>query len=869
VADLRERLQSGLADRYRLERELGRGGMATVFLAQDLRHDRPVALKVLHSELAATLGPERFQREIKLAAGLQHPHILTVHDSGETAGQLWYTMPYVAGESLRDRLRRERQLPLDDALQITREVADALGYAHSQGIVHRDIKPDNILLSHGHALVADFGVARALQNAGGEQLTQTGSSVGTPAYMSPEQSMADPSVDARSDLYSLGCVLYEMLTGEAPYTGPSTQAIIAKRLLDPVPSARRLRETVPAGVDQALQRVLAKTPADRFGTAAAFVQALRTGSQEVSPAAGQPGRGRPMRPHGRAVVLTGFGVVVLVVLGSIQWLRSHGRGPVATAEAGSPKRLAVIPFENLGDSADAYFADGLTDAVRDKLTAVPDLEVIASTSSRQYSHTAKASKQIGKELGVRYLLLGKVRWAKGASRPTRVQVRPELIDAASGAERWGEPFDAALTDVFEVQADIAGRVAEALGVALGADERRALAERPTQNLPAYNAYLQALEARRTDAPTAVAGLERAVALDSMFALAWAQLALTRQYFSSAGFTPREQIEHSKADAERALALQPKLPIAYFALGQYFKLLGDYDRALAEYARGLEVAPNDVGLLSGIAEVDMRRGQLARALEVGRRLTLLDPLSTYASFVSVVALQYLHRFPEALVVVNQALARDSLNLDRYLWKIEILAATDDLAGARQTLENAERRVGFSQAVAYLGRYYAIQWTFPDMARAFLLRLSPSAMEGDTLDWALSLAYAASSLRGRARTRVLADTARRILERRIALNPSDHSLVNAACQAEALAGRAGEARRYCAALREHPDSDALNDSDRWAYARAALEIGDTDGAVDALEQSIRVPSRFTRAWFRLDPNFAPLRGNPRFERLVNGT
>jgi serine/threonine-protein kinase len=212
--------------------------MATDFLAHDLRHDRPVALKVLHPELAATLGPERFQREIKLAARLQHPHILTVHDSGQTTGHLWYTMPYVAGESLRDRLRREGQLPLDDALQLTREVADALGYAHRQGVIHRDIKPENILLSQGHALVADFGIARAVQTSGGEHLTETGHSVGTPAYMSPEQSMGDSALDGRSDLYSLGCVLYEMLTGEAPYSGSSAQAIIAKRLMDPVPSAR-------------------------------------------------------------------------------------------------------------------------------------------------------------------------------------------------------------------------------------------------------------------------------------------------------------------------------------------------------------------------------------------------------------------------------------------------------------------------------------------------------------------------------------------------------------------------------------------------------------------------------------------------------
>jgi serine/threonine-protein kinase len=236
TADLRAALEAALADRYAIERELGRGGMATVYLARDLRHDRPVALKVLHPELAATMGPERFQREIRFAARLQHPHILTVLDSGETAGQLWFTMPFVEGESLRDRLRRDRQLPVEDALRITSETARALDYAHQHDIVHRDIKPENILLTRdGSTLVADFGIARALDSAADEKRTETGLAIGTPAYMSPEQAAGDKGVDARSDVYSLGAVLYEMLAGEPPFTGATTQALMVKRLTEPAP----------------------------------------------------------------------------------------------------------------------------------------------------------------------------------------------------------------------------------------------------------------------------------------------------------------------------------------------------------------------------------------------------------------------------------------------------------------------------------------------------------------------------------------------------------------------------------------------------------------------------------------------------------
>src|SRR2546427_2007069 len=286
-----EALREALADRYAIERELGRGGMATVYLAKDLRHDRPVAFKVLHPDLAATLGPERFQREIRMAARLQHPHILTVLDSGEAAGRLWFTMPFIQGESLRDRLNREKQLPVEDALRIAREAADALDYAHQHGIVHRDIKPENILLAGRHALVADFGIARALDATGTQKLTETGMAVGTPAYMSPEQAAGERELDGRTDIYSLGIVLYEMLAGEPPFSGATVQALIARRLTETARPLRTIRETIPESVDLAVARALAKAPADRFSTAGGPAKALE---------AGAPSRGQPVSPMAAA-----------------------------------------------------------------------------------------------------------------------------------------------------------------------------------------------------------------------------------------------------------------------------------------------------------------------------------------------------------------------------------------------------------------------------------------------------------------------------------------------------------------------------------------------------------------------------------------
>src|SRR6059036_176045 len=348
MPDLLETLRDALAGRYAVERELGRGGMATVFLAEDLKHHRPVAIKVLHAELAAALGAERFLREIEIAARLQHPHILPLYDSGSAAGLLYYVMPFVEGESLRDRLTREKQLPLEDALRIATEVAGALAYAHSHGIVHRDIKPENIMLSAGSAVVADFGIARAVTAAGaGEHLTQTGTIIGTPAYMSPEQATGRADVDGRSDEYSLACVVYEMLVGEPPFTGPTAQAVIARHSLDLVSPPSIVRASIPDAVEAAILRALSKVPADRYTTTALFAEALNT----PSPATGAVRRatlerGVARRPGTNLRRYAPLAALVVIAAGYLSWrsLRSaHVAGGSGTLD---PRHVAVLYFED-------------------------------------------------------------------------------------------------------------------------------------------------------------------------------------------------------------------------------------------------------------------------------------------------------------------------------------------------------------------------------------------------------------------------------------------------------------------------------------------------------------------------------------------
>jgi eukaryotic-like serine/threonine-protein kinase len=307
-----------LAARYLIERQLGSGGMATVFLARDLKHRRQVAVKVLKPELAASLGAERFLREIDTTANLRHPHILPLYDSGEVRGALYYVMPYVEGESLRDRLAREGQLPLDDALRIAREVAGALSYAHARGIVHRDIKPENILLESGHAVVTDFGIARAVREAGTESLTGAGVSLGTPAYMSPEQAAGEREIDGRTDLYSLGCVLYEMLAGQPPFTGITASSVIRQHMVTPPRPIGSIRPVVPTTVAEALERALAKNPADRFAFVSQFSDAL--GPRETTPVTASPTLPATPRPEpAPRLVMIGVLLVVLLGLAFVLW----------------------------------------------------------------------------------------------------------------------------------------------------------------------------------------------------------------------------------------------------------------------------------------------------------------------------------------------------------------------------------------------------------------------------------------------------------------------------------------------------------------------------------------------------------------------
>jgi serine/threonine-protein kinase len=496
VSDLLDTLRRALADRYAVERELGRGGMATVFLAEDLKHHRAVAIKVLHQELSAALGSDRFLREIEIAARLQHPHILPLYDSGSAEGLLYYVMPYVEGESLRDRLNREKQLPLDDAVRIATEVAGALAYAHSRGIVHRDVKPENIMLSAGTAVVADFGIARAVTAAGaGRQLTQTGTIIGTPAYMSPEQATGGGAgVDGRSDQYSLACVVYEMLVGEPPFTGPTAQAVIARHSLDMVSPPSIVRATIPDAVEAAVLRALAKVPADRYATTTLFAEGLNVPSAAtgaVRRATLGRGMARPRPWLGR--LLLPLGAVVVIAAGYLI-VRARRPGGEGAAQAGGldPRHVAVLYFADESKQHDlGYLADGLTESLIDGLSAVPTLDLVTRNGVAAYRNTTLARDSIARALSVGSLVEGSVE-----PLGTRLRVTVRLVDGASGADLQRATFEQPTASLLTVRDSLAEVVARFLRRRLGEEVRLREQRGGTHRVAAWSLLQQAEKARK-------------------------------------------------------------------------------------------------------------------------------------------------------------------------------------------------------------------------------------------------------------------------------------------------------------------------------------------------------------------------------------
>ncbi|HEV8150855.1 MAG TPA: protein kinase [Gemmatimonadales bacterium] len=691
-----EGIREALKGRYRIERLLGEGGMATVYLAQDERHDRRVAVKVLRPELAQTIGVERFHREIGIAARLNHPHILPLLDSGTLdlgpgrPASAYYVMPYVQGESLRDRLLREQKLPLPEALRLAREVADALDHAHRHGVIHRDIKPENILLSEQHAVVADFGIARALDEAGagsGGTLTRAGQAIGTPTYMSPEQITGERSIDGRTDLYALGCTLFEMLTGQPPWSGGGMTSVLARRLAEPPPKVRTLDPSIPTAVEQALLKTLAREPEERYKTPAEFAAALET-SGEL--------RALPERTRRRrTVLLVGAAVLAVAVFGLTRLVR--------VGHADAITSLAITPREDAqGDTALAYLTEGVQEGVADLLRRLPQLRVTAPSQVAQLRRLGLTYEELGQRLKVGAIVTLRLR-RTGDS----VGVQVELLRIPGAALIWSQRYARPAADLALIQGEVAKLLADSLRLQLTGVERATIDRRPTTSAAAYELYLRGRQFQNRGSPlgareaaslmdSALHYARQAIAIDSNFAAPYGLL--STYYFVSAfrGLrTPFGPLVDSGAVlARQALARDSTIGDGWLNLITHAIYLDDdVERAGAAVHAALRLNPHDSQALQYSAiYVGEWEGRLDSALVLMRRSVELEPSLLNQNSLGDLYMRT-RKYDSAVAVLRRAMDLDpsvagprrrlitSLeHLKRYEEAIEVRRLGGDTAGA---------------------------------------------------------------------------------------------------------------------------------------------------------------------------------------------
>jgi serine/threonine protein kinase/Tfp pilus assembly protein PilF len=578
-----QRIRELLAPTYTVDRELGRGGMATVCLAQDTKHERVVALKVLHAGLAESVGPERFLREIKVVARLNHPHILPLFDSGEVEGLLYYVMPYVEGESLREKLERENQLPIDEAIRHTFSIASALDYAHRQNVIHRDIKPENVMMYEGEATVMDFGIAKTVLDTGEQSITISGALFGTPAYVSPEQAAGASHVDGRADQYSLAVVLYEMLAGERPFSRESDVDSFAKRFHETPTPIRQLREDVPEPIEKALTTAMAPDPEARYTNIALFAQAIGSGS-----------------------------VAPIVIHTTPR--------PIVSAA----KSVAVLPFANMSaDAENEYFADGIAEEIINALTRIQSLRVASRTSSFAFKEKKEDICDIGRKLKVSTVLEGSVR-----KMGNKVRITAQLINVADGYHLWAEQYDREMADIFAIQEDISQSIVKALRVILSEGEKLAMERLHSVDVNAYDYYLRGRrfihQHRRKSLEYAVQMFEKAIEIDPRYALAYAGIAVASSLLYT--YFDRREINSIQADvaSQKALELAPDLAEAHLSRAIALRLGEHAGDAEIEFEAAIKLDPKLFDAFYFYGRAKKFQGQFAEAAKLLERAAQLQP-----------------------------------------------------------------------------------------------------------------------------------------------------------------------------------------------------------------------------------------------------
>jgi serine/threonine-protein kinase len=779
-------------------------------------------------------------------------------------------MPHIEGISLREKLAQEGELPIGEAVRFLRDVVDALSEAHDKGVVHRDIKPDNVLLTKHHALVTDFGVAKAVSEATGRQkLTTEGIALGTPAYMAPEQAAADPHIDHRADIYAVGAVAYELLTGRPPFTGTTPQEILAAHVTQAVEPVTKYRDTVSPALAELVMRCLKKKPADRWQSAQELLpqlEALATPSGGMTPTGAMP----VTSVRGGWKAWAAIGAVVAVVAAVLGVLVSGG-------EPEGPPRLVVLPFENLGAAEDEYFADGMTQAITSRLGQIPDIGIIARASAIQYKGTEKTVQQIGDELGVGYILNGTVQWNRYGGEAGEILVTPQLIDVSDGTQLWSEPYQVAMADVFSIQADIAEQVAAGLHVVLQPEETEAIEAPPTENLAAYDVYLRGLDYYERGISVsweqrllALEMFDSAAALDPGFTLAHVMRGNAHLSLGSYDLTLQPEMlgaprwALAKEALDEAVRLDPEHVEVQKLLARYSWYSGERVQTEEHYTAVLRQEPNDVDALLALAYFQSQRGEGDSAEALIERAGELDPRSYRTAYTISDTYARHGKYQDALRYADRGISLAADESPPYFRKAWLHILAGDTAAAHVALQLGAERVGLVSLLAAMARHSAAVRVF----RIFneygevMRRLSQDAFGIDTLDYLLAKAnsyYAAPEM-----ARPYFDSLVVLRTAYLELNP------------DMAYARAGRANAYAGLGRKQA---AMRDADSvllmgtslypmWFIAEAYVMIGEHDAAIEQLRNLMPRRGRINPSVLRLDPIWDPLREHPGFQELLEG-
>ncbi len=886
---------------YNILEKLGEGGMGVVYKAEDTKLKRTVALKFLPPDL--TRDPEakeRFLHEAQAAAALEHQHICHVYEIDESEDQMFIAMGFVEGQTLKEKIDAG-PLKIDEALKIVIQVAKGLHAAHEKGIVHRDIKGDNIMITEkGEAKIMDFGLAKL---KGQTKITKEGSTMGTAPYMSPEQAQG-ADVDHRTDIWSLGVVLYKTITGQLPFKGEYKQAVIYSIINEEPEPPTALRTGVPMELERIVNKALTKNPSERYqhtDDLLVDLNKLKKDSTAGMSVFEKTARiDTPKKPVKKLVIAA---VVIIPILLAGYWFLSKKQTPPPGGDTGGKQKIVVFPFENHGPPEDTYFADGITDEIASRLAAVSSLGVISRTSAVQYDRKGKTMTQIGEDLGVDYVLEGTIRWDRGGgghrvnsgpghrvnsqpghrvnSQPGhRVRVTPQLIRVSDDTSLWSERYDRVLEDIFEVQTEIAEHVIRHLDIALPASERRTLEDRPTRNLEAYNAFLRGITYieqpgyEQENLQMAEQMVKRAVELDPDFAKAHATLSLVSSLMYTTGSDhTKERIAKAKGSVDRAFELQPGMPMAHMALGYYhFLCFNAYDRALEEFLLARKGLPNEKKIFEALFRIQRNQGRFDEAVDNLKTAVDLDPRN--ANYYYELGLTHMisRKYSQAekyldhsiSLAPDQVLAYGMKAFNYYRWK-----GRRGLVKARAALEKIPRQNEDSSIF-----FWCIQEIYEKNYPAALDRLS--SFSGDIIESGNSFipksqmeGYIYFGMKNLESGFASFDSARILLEKELEKRPDDSRVHASLGVIYTFMGRKEEAlREGKRAVELCPVSeDALGGP---AYIRELafiyLMVGEYDLAIEKLDYLLSIPSGISVPLLQLESAWSTLHKHPKFQRLM---